>query len=194
MNMVTGQGNLVIVVKMVLLNTGMGKQTKKREGQVLPYVRKIGLLSLSSLRTPRGGIFIRGIEIGTGLRRSRESINTGKKKMATKSIAKENVTWIMRMTGIEDSLLQDLREDPVQKKSTVHYQGMLIMEKGDVCHQSDSRSCYTRLLSFSVMPIDLDADCCFPSEEGLEWQHFVLMIESTYVIACRKICLMGWLH
>ncbi|KAE8687398.1 RNA-binding family protein isoform 4 [Hibiscus syriacus] len=75
-------------------------------------------------------------------RSEREHI-TGKRKTATESIDIVDVTWIMMMTGIGDSLLQDLGAGPMQteKKSTSLDQGMQTMGRRDAYHQSDKLCC-----------------------------------------------------
>ena len=91
---------------------------------------------------------MRGNKTGTGLKGSTGSTVTGKKKTVTEIIDRENVTWVMRMIGIEGSLLQDLGAGPeqCQKKITGLDPGMWIMEKEDAYHQSDTSMMFILLL------------------------------------------------
>lgn len=126
---------------MVLQNMGMEREImKKEQGQVLPLGKKSGDLSVTGQETLRGGIVMRGNKTGTGLKGNTGSPVTGKKRTVTETIVQENVTWVMRMIGIEGSLLQDLGAGPeqCQKKIIGLDPGMWIMEREDACHQSDT--------------------------------------------------------
>jgi hypothetical protein len=66
---------------------------------------------------------MRGNKTGTG---QKGSTGTRKRKIVTVAIGKGSVTQVMRMIGIEGTLLQELGADPVrlQKKITGLEQGM----------------------------------------------------------------------
>jgi hypothetical protein len=113
-----------MMVTRVLLNMDMERGIMKRElGQVAPLEKKNGFLSVTGRVILTGGTVMRGNRTGTDLK---GSPSTGKRKILTVDIVKESATRVMRMIGIEGTLLQELGADPVrlQKKITGLDQGM----------------------------------------------------------------------
>jgi hypothetical protein len=113
-----------MMVTRVLLNMDMERGIMKRElGQVAPLEKKNGFLSVTGRVILTGGTVMRRNRTGTDLK---GSPSTGKRKILTVDIVKESVTRVMRMIGIEGTLLQELGAGPVrlQKKITGLDQGM----------------------------------------------------------------------
>jgi hypothetical protein len=123
-SMVEGQGSQVMMAMRVLLNMDMERGTMRRElGQAVPLEKRNGVLSVTGRVILIGVTVMRGNKTGTG---QKGSTGTRKRKIVTVAIGKGSVTRVMRMIGIEGTLLQELGADPVrlQKKITGLEQGM----------------------------------------------------------------------